>query len=447
LRTWELMVLTLALQIGMLPLMARDFHRITLAGPIVNLAAVPLTGVVVPLGFVTLGSALLFPGFARMLAVPLTFITSVLLHIVHWFARLPKWSYRIPGPHLWLVVAFFTFALLLAAIVRIAHPWQRRIAWGLSAALLTCSLVIALFPFSPAWSAGKLEVNVLDVGQGDSLFVVSPQGGTLLIDGGGAFGGFAGQSSRGIDPGEEAVSPYLWSRGFQKINVVALTHAHQDHLGGLAAILENFRVGQLWIGREVRSPALAKIEQLARDREIPIEHESRANSFAWDNVEGKFFWPEISAEPSPAAKNDDSLVLRLRYQDRAVLLPGDAEKEAEREMLAENGQDELQAEVLKIGHHGSKNSTTPEFLAAVKPRLAIISVGEDNPYGHPNAELLERLTSAGVRVLRTDRDGAVHILMDGKGVEVRCFVPCLPVGGNDLQRAQAPDHNKDQEQQ
>jgi competence protein ComEC len=216
----------------------------------------------------------------------------------------------------------------------------------------------------------------------------------------------------------------------------------------LAAILENFRVGQLWIGREVRSPALAKVEQLARDRKIPIEHESRANSFAWDNVEGKFFWPEISsAEPSPVAKNDDSLVLRLRYQDRAVLLSGDAEKEAEREMLSENGQDELRAEVLKIGHHGSRNSTTPEFLAAVKPRLAIISVGEDNPYGHPNAELLERLASAGVRVLRTDRDGAVHILMDGKGVEVRCFVPCLPVAGNDLQRAQAPDHDKDEEQQ
>ncbi len=448
LRAWELMVLTLALQIGMLPLMAGDFHRITLAGPIVNLAAVPLTGVVVPLGFVTLGSALLFPALAKMLAVPLTFITSVLLHIVHWFARSPKWSYRIPGPHPWLVVVFFTFALLLAAILRVAHPWRRRIAWGLSAGLLTCSLVIALFPFSPAWSAGKLEVNVLDVGQGDSLFVVSPQGRTLLIDGGGAFGGFAGQSSRGVDPGEEAVSPYLWSRGFQKINVVALTHAHQDHLGGLAAILENFRVGQLWIGRDVRSPALAKIEELARDKKIPIEHESRANSFAWDNVEGKFFWPEISsAEPSPAAKNDDSLVLRLRYEDRAVLLPGDAEKEAEREMLSENGQDELRAEVLKIGHHGSRNSTTPEFLAAVKPLLAIISVGEDNPYGHPNAELLERLTSARVRVLRTDRDGAVHILMDGKGVEVRCFVPCLPVGGNDLQRAQAPDHDKDQEQQ
>jgi competence protein ComEC len=126
------------------------------------------------------------------------------------------------------------------------------------------------------------------------------------------------------------------------------------------------------------------------------------------------------------------------------LLPGDAEKEAERGMLLENSADELQADVLKIGHHGSRNSTTAEFLAAVRPRLAIISVGENNVYGHPNAELLERLATAGVRVLRTDRDGAVHILMDSKGVEVRCFIPCLPAASEGLQRAQAPDHNKDE---
>ncbi len=391
---------------------------------------------------------MLFPGLARIIAAPLSSITLVLLYVVRWFARLPKWSYRIPGPHLWVVVAFFTLALLLAAALRVVHPWQRRTTSVLSGGLVSCSLLIALFPFSPTSSAGKLEVSVLDVGQGDSLFVVSPQGKTMLIDGGGAFVGFAGQSGRGIDPGEEAVSPYLWSRGFQKLDIVALTHAHQDHLGGLRAILENFRVRQLWIGREVRSPALGKIEQMARDRKIPIEHEARANSFAWDNVEGKFFWPEnTSADPSAAAKNDDSLVLRLRYQERTILLPGDAEKGAEREMLSESGQNELRAEALKIGHHGSKNSTTAEFLAAVKPRLAIISVGEDNPYGHPNAELLERLASAGVRVLRTDRDGAVHILMDGKGLEVSCFLPCLPVRVDSLERAQAPDHNKNHEQQ
>jgi competence protein ComEC len=345
------------------------------------------------------------------------------------------------------VIVFFAVALLLAASLRIDHRWQRKTVSGLGAALLACSLIIALFPFSPTWSAGKLEVSVLDVGQGDSLLVVSPGGRTLLIDGGGAFGGFGGQTSRGIDPGEEAVSPYLWSRGFQKIDVVALTHAHQDHLGGLSAILKNFCVGQLWIGREVRSAALARLEQLARAKSIPIARETRANHFALDNVQGEIFWPETSAaDSSSTAKNDDSLVLRLRYQERAILLSGDAERDAERGMLSENSEDELQAEVLKIGHHGGRNSTTPDFLAAVKPRLGIISVGEDNPYGHPHAEVLERLARAGVRVLRTDRDGAVHILMDGKGFQVTCFVPCSPRTVDGL-RAQAPDHDKDEQQQ
>jgi competence protein ComEC len=256
--------------------------------------------------------------------------------------------------------------------------------------------------------------------------VVSPRGKTLLIDGGGAFGGFPGHEQHdGIDPGEEAVSPYLWSRGFQKIDVVALTHAHQDHLGGLTAVLQNFRVGRLWIGREVASPALAKLETLARARGIPLEYEVRGKQFAWDGVEGLFFWPETPPDNiAPSAKNNDSLVLRLRYGKRTLLLPGDAEKATERAILAENTGEDLQADVLKVGHHGSKNSTMPDFLAAVRPRVAIISAGEGNPYGHPSPELVRRLEVAGVRILRTDRDGAIHVLTDGDHVQISCFVAC-----------------------
>jgi beta-lactamase superfamily II metal-dependent hydrolase len=129
-----------------------------------------------------------------------------------------------------------------------------------------------------ALMAGKLEVSVLDVGQGDSLFVVSPGGKTLLIDGGGAFGGYSTrEEALGVDPGEEAVSRYLWSRGFQKLDVVALTHAHQDHLGGLAAILENFRVGKLWIGREGPSVALARLEEIAKTRKNRLNTNSEGN--------------------------------------------------------------------------------------------------------------------------------------------------------------------------
>jgi competence protein ComEC len=258
-----------------------------------------------------------------------------------------------------LVVLFFSVAALLGVATRVVLSSRRVTILGLCGMLAACSLVVALFPFAPVWSAGKLETTILDVGQGDSLFVVSPHGRTLLIDGGGAFGGFPGREQHeGIDPGEEAVSPYLWSRRFQKIDVVALTRAHQDHLGGLTAVLQNFRVGKLWIGREVTSRAFAKLEDLARARGIPVEYEVRGKSFAWDGVEGQFFWPETSPRDiAPSAKNNDALVLRLRFGKRTLLLPGDAEKDAERAILGENGEAELQADVLKVGHHGSVDST------------------------------------------------------------------------------------------
>ncbi|OLC83033.1 MAG: DNA internalization-related competence protein ComEC/Rec2 [Acidobacteria bacterium 13_1_40CM_4_57_6] len=447
-RVWELLVLTVALQTGMLPLMARDFHRIPLSAPIVNLAAVPLTGVVVPLGFLTLACGLISPTAGKLLAASLAWLTALLLQIVQWFAHFRGWSYRIPGPPFWLILLFFTAAILLAAEMRLKHPLKRTMLWGLCMTFIACALTIAIYPFGEKWTKGKLELTVLDVGQGDSLFVVSPGGKTLLIDGGGAFGGFPGhEEHNGVDPGEEAVSPYLWSRGFQKLDVVALTHAHQDHLDGLFAILENFRVGRLWIGREVSSPALATLEELARDQKIPIEHELRGQSFRWDGIDGEFLWPEIVPEEvAPSAKNNDSLVLHLRYGSRSFLLPGDAEKQVEREILSENSVEAIRSDVLKIGHHGSKNSTTTEFLAAVQPHFGIISAGEDNLYGHPSPELLERLENAGVRILRTDRDGAVHVLTDGARLEITCFVAC-PATTNApvLVQREAPPQQQNQE--
>jgi len=229
------------------------------------------------------------------------------------------------------------------------------------------------------------------------------------------------------------------------LDVVALTHAHQEHLGGLTAVLENFRVGKLWIGREVSSRALSRLEELAAHRGIPIEHELRGKSFDWDGVKGEFLWPETEPnDVAQTAKNDDSLVLRLSYRTRSILLPGDAERQAEQRIIAESSTDVLHADVLKIGHHGSKNSTTSAFLREVGPQTGIISVGEANPYGHPSPELLERLAAAGVRILRTDRDGAVHVLTDGYRLEIKCFVAC-PEGANAPRSANAHLPNQEQD--
>ena len=425
-RVWELVFLTLVLQIGMSPLMALDFHRVTLLGVLANLVAVPLTGLLVPAGFVLLLVSSISHIAATWVALPLQLLTQFLIRSVAWFSHLPHSSYRIPGPPAWVIVLFFAIAVCLSVFLRIDSK-HRDVYLAISVAgLLVATSLIALHPFAPQFAKGKLELTVLDVGQGDSLFLVSPEGRTLLIDGGGTPPNYGGrESQRAPDPGEDAVSPFLWSRGLKKVDVVALTHAHQDHLGGLTAILENFQVGELWIGREVNSNALKQLEVLASTRRIPIRHEERGQTFVWDGVRGEVLWPDSgSGETSASAKNNDSLVLRLRFRDRSFFLPGDAESQAEASILSDNAGETLSADVLKVGHHGSKNSTTPDFLAAVHPQFAIISAGIENPYGHPSPDLLQRLENANAKIFRTDLNGAIHVLTDGEKIELSCFLPC-----------------------
>jgi competence protein ComEC len=423
---FELLVITVVLQMGMQPLMTSTFHRVTLAAPLVNLLAVPLMGLMVPMGFLTILSGLLFPAMGRILAVGLARLTMSLLATVKYFGVLGHGSYRVPAPPAWLTMFFFAMGILVVVALRLHWRWSKFLG-GLSAmGLLLAGTLIAIFPFPPQRHPGQLELTVLDVGQGDSLFLVSPGGKTLLIDGGGAFSGFPGKpENNGIDPGEEAVSPYLWSRGFKHIDYVAVTHGHQDHVGGLTAVLENFSVGTLCLGREIPGSAQERLAALARRRGVTIAHEVQGEKMAWDGAHGEVLWPDSAAGDSAGpAKNNDSIVMRWEFGGRAFLLPGDAEKQVERQILNEAAPEALRADVLKVGHHGSKNSTTEDFLAAVHPRVAVISAGENNPYGHPSPQLLQRLQDAGVRVLRTDRDGAVHIFTDGKSLQISCFVAC-----------------------
>jgi len=428
-RVWELVFLTLVLQIGMAPAMASDFHRVTLLGALANLLAVPLTGILVPAGFLLLFVGSIWLALAGWLAILVRLLVDFLIRSVTWFAHIPYGSYRVPGPPVWETVFFLASLAALSLCFRFQTARRRTWIFSLSATLLLLTGLIATSPFPVRFAHGKLELSVLDVGQGDSILLVSPAGRTLLIDGGGEAQNYDGKASnRAPDPGEEAVSPYLWSRGLKKIDVVALTHAHQDHLGGLTAIFENFKIGELWIGREVQSASLAKLEELARAHSVVIRKEGSGDSFEWDGVQCKLLWPKKDpGEIYPSAKNNDSLVFRVQYGHRGFLLPGDAETQAEAAILSENPETELQSDVLKVGHHGSKNSTTPEFLAAVHPQLAIISTGAENPYGHPSKELLERLQTADVNILRTDRNGAIHILTDGEKLEVTCFLNCADI--------------------
>ncbi len=241
----------------------------------------------------------------------------------------------------------------------------------------------------------------------------------MLVDGGGELGNFhSGGMRSGIDVGEDVVSPYLWSRGIKRIDVVALTHAHEDHLGGLPAIFENFHVGEFWVGRDIRSAEYRNVLAAARAHGVLIRHLKQGDSFSEDGVSGDVLWPDNLSE-GKSAKNDDSLVLRLTDGAESLLLTGDIERPSERRILAED--QTVTANFLKVAHHGSKTSTTEPFLDAAHPAFAAISAGRDNIFGHPSPEVVERLEAAGVRVYRTDRDGAITASTDGRTLRVSAF--------------------------
>ncbi len=437
LRLWEIVLLSVVIQWGMMPILAQDFHRVSLAGPLSNIPAVILTGLIVPLGFLTLLATFVWARLSLLLARMLGFLATSLLAIVKWAGAWPRVSYRIPGPPIWLIAAFFVALVCVAVAARAAvalrtnrlgrrkfAPPMRPLEWTAIVALVALSALVATHPFAPVLNRGKLEVSVLDVGQGDSIFTAFPDGRTMLIDGGGQPGSeWVGGQRSGLDVGEQVVSPYLWSRGIKGLDVVALTHAHHDHLDGLHSVLDNFRVGELWIGRDEETVAFESLLKEARERGVRVVHEVSGSKFDWDGVTGDVLWP---ADPTPvnAASNDDSLVLRLEDESVRFLLAGDIQKKVEQRLVKEDA--EITADFLKVPHHGSKTSSTPDFVAAVAPKVAVVSAGEANPFGHPAPGTLERYAQAGVRLLRTDRDGAVTALTDGHTLTVTTFAESHP---------------------
>ena len=436
LRLWEIVLLSLVIQWGMMPLLARDFHRVSLAGPLSNIPAVILTGIIVPLGFFTLVVTFIWARLAAALAKALGFCTGLLLATVEWFSRLPRVSWRIPGPPIWLVILFFVALVFLAAAATAAAALRRsRTArrqlsppiafaeWASAIVLAGLTILVASHPFAPSIERGKLEVSVLDVGQGDSIFAAFPDGRTMLIDGGGLAGSeWIGGSRSGTDVGEEVVSPYLWSRGLKRLDVVALTHGDHDHMDGLHAVLANFKVGELWIGRDEDRPAFRSLLEEARSRGVPIVHRNLGDNSDWNGAQVDVLWPP-GQEPPAKLANNNSLVLRLSDGQVHFLLVGDIEQRTEENLVEERIP--LGADFLKVPHHGSKTSSTSAFLTAVAPRVAAVSVGESNPFGHPAVSTVERYQESGTRLLRTDRDGAITAITDGTTLSVQTYADQL----------------------
>ncbi len=413
---WETFVISFVIQLGLMPLLVDEFHRVGMVGPLANIPAVLLTGVIVPLGFIALAISFLSAAAGHMIARFAGLAVTLLLRSVAWFAGSRFGNFRVPSIPLWLVVSFFAALAILAIAIRTRLRWGQ---WAAGAAVVSCALAASLHPIPPRLPAGQLQFTVLDVGQGDSLFLAAPDGKTMLIDGGGGPGALrVGGVQTRFDIGEEVVSRFLWSRGLTHLDVIALTHAHEDHMEGLFAVLENFRVGELWVGYDDPSHTYRHLLDVAQSRGTKIVHLDRGDSFNWGTLHGTVLWPDLNSKLAQAA-NNNSLVIHVEFGKESLLLTGDIEKPAEQALTGGNLM--LASEFLKVPHHGSANSTTEGLLEKVHPAVAAISVGENNPFNHPSPATLSRLHAAGVIIYRTDRDGAITLTSDGLSEHVTTF--------------------------
>lgn len=381
------LAVSVAAQLGVVPVAAWHFHRLSLAAPFASLAAIPVAAVICILG-VTLVLVAGVPVLSAVAAAGTRLAVTSLTFVAETVSQLPAASVRVAAPS-WL------FVLIYGAALFALRSSSRRLRMG-GIVLLGALLAVALAPFKPA--TGNLEVTALDVGHGDAIVLTLPRGRTVLVDGGGL-------ALSALDIGERIVLPYLLDSGVRKIDAIVITHADYDHIGGLLTIVTELRVEEIWQGNPDRErPAYRALRARADEHDIPVRALRTGEQFTFG---GARFQVLEASDDRGGTSNDRSVVLRVGYAGRWVLLTGDAEAALENRLV--RSRRSLKADVLKLAHHGSRSSTSESFLDAVEPEFAIVSARENRARPIPSPIVLERLEERGIEYARTDHTGAITV--------------------------------------
>jgi competence protein ComEC len=411
-----LLVASAAAEVLLWPAGAVFFSRVTFAGLGLNLLAIPLMAVTQVAGMA------LVPAMAtvRWLALACGLVAHLGAEGLTRSAGLvrfaPAVAFRVAMPA-WPFVLIYYAALVVW--------WKARSRVALASAVAAAVWMLAQpWTFVRARDDGRLHVTFLDVGQGDSAFIRLPGGSTLLIDTGGLVGRPSlpegTTSPPGFDIGDRVVAPPLRIAGVRRLDYLVLTHGDPDHIGGAGSILREFRPRNVWEGIPVpRFAPLAVLHGVAVDYGLRWKNVTTGEHMTLDGVDIRVRHPDPADWERQRVRNDDSVVVELRWRDVSVLLTGDIGKDVERLLTPRIQRSPLT--VVKIPHHGSLTSSTPEFIRALRPRVAVVSAGRANRFGHPSPAVIDRYREVGAEVFRTDQDGAVTIDSDGYSLDVHTF--------------------------
>jgi competence protein ComEC len=409
---------SLATEAVLLPAAALLFGRVTVAGPIVNLAAVPAMAVVQQAGMIVVVCDAWWPAMADVAGHIVADAAWVLVRSADLMDWAPMLAARVPAPS-WCATGTYVLAGLTAlGATRTAWlpgPWRRPArAAGTLAALAAAGWIVA-HPWTwlvPWGSDGRLQLSGIDVGQGDATLVRLPDASTLLVDAGGP----GGESS--FDIGARVVAPAVWAHRVGRLDALLLTHGDPDHIGSAPTVIDVFRPSTIWEGILVPSHApMAALRAEARERGLSWQTLVAGADWERGGVRLHVWSPSTPDWERPKVRNDDSVVLELRYGDVSIVLPGDIGRDVERELALRIPPARLR--VLKLAHHGSATSSSAEFLDALRPSLALVSCGRENRFGHPARDVMARLSERHIPVFRTDAGGQIDLETDGRTLTVQ----------------------------
>ena len=394
---WSFIIVSPIIQFVLVPYQVLIFHRIAFGSLLANVIAIPLSSFLIAAGVGALPFSMLQSIFAPMIR-----------YLVRWFALSAEffsgvWLKTIPEPSLVLVLMFY-LAICSAVIFR----KKRSLSFAASGVSVLC--FVSIITAGPSPPQGQLTLHFIDVGQGDSILIQYPDGTADLIDGGGFW------NSQALDTGEAVLMPYLSYLGITRLHRIFLTHAHADHMNGLISLHRYIQSDLFYCSRKPISDFA--FQRLIINTPIRIQGIRSGMTFRQGSVLLTVLAPD-DCNYTRRVANDDSLVLQLEYQNRRILLAGDAELKSEESLVKNYSATKL--DVLKVAHHGSKTSTSEEFLNHFNPRIAVISVGRHNWFGHPHPKVLSELRSHHSTILRTDLEGTIRVMIDAHEIKLDAF--------------------------